>query len=235
MNKKILTIIEIILLLILIKLFLTFVLNEMFIVKYNKEKYDTNDLKILSLMNFPQSYIYHYNQGNVLYQNGKYNEAIEEYYKSLEKHPPEKKECSIRINLALAKLKTLKKETEENKKKNIEILKQARKILCENGCANENDSNGHNEKAQELKEDIDKKLKQLEADQEENSSDEKNENKNEQEKEEKTKENNKTKEAEEKLMKIQEQTIGERQKELEDNERLWSDDYSYIYYDGKTW
>ncbi|MCI8546214.1 MAG: hypothetical protein HFJ44_03165 [Clostridia bacterium] len=233
MNKKILTIIEIILLLILIKLFLTFLLNGIFIAKYNKEKYDINDLKVLSLINFPESYIYHYNQGNVLYQNGKYDEAIEEYYKSLEKHPPEKKECAIRINLTLAKLKTLKSETEENKKKNIEILKQARKILCENGCANEEDSNGHSKKAQELKEDIDKKLKQLEEDKEENSSDEKN--KEEQEKEEKSKENNKTKEAEEKLMKIQEQTIGERQKELEDNEMLWSDDYSYIYYDGKTW
>lgn len=233
MNKKILTIIEIILLLILIKLFLTFLLNGIFITKYNKEKYDINDLKILSLINFPESYIFHYNQGNVFYQNGKYDEAIEEYYTSLEKNPPEKKECSIRINLALAKLKTLKSETEENKKKNIEILKQARKILCENGCANENDSNGHNEKAQELKDDIDKKLKQLEANQEENDSDE--EDKKQDEKEKNSKENNKTKKAEEQLKKIQEESLEERQKELEINKRLFNFDYTHIYYDGKTW
>lgn len=235
MNKKILTIIEVILLIILIKLFSTFLLNGIFIAKYNKEKYDLNDLKILSLINFPESYIFHYNQGNVLYQNGKYDEAIEEYYTSLEKNPPERKECSIRINLALAKLKTLKSETEENKKKNIEILKQARKILCENGCANENDSNGHNEKAQELKDDIDKKLKELESEQEDDDNKGDDEKKGDKEKDNNSKGNNKTKEAEEKLKKLQEEALGERQKELEVNERLWSNDYSFIYYDGKTW
>ncbi len=71
MKKKILTIIEVLLLILLIKLVATFIINEIFIQNYNKGKYNTDNLKILSITNFPESYILHYNQGNTLYQNGK--------------------------------------------------------------------------------------------------------------------------------------------------------------------
>lgn len=240
MKKKIFTFLEVLLLLILIKLVATFIINEIFIQNYEKGKYNINSIKILSVMNFPEGYIYHYNKGNILYKNEKYTEAIEEYYKALERNPPEKKECQIRINLALARLQALRdnEDSEEDKNKNIDILKSARNILCEKGCAGEKENNGHSEEAEKLKADIDRKLKELEENQ--NDDDDDNDEKKDDEKEkeenkEKESKDKKTKQAEEKLKQIQEQSLEERQKELEASDRLWNGDSSHIFYEGKRW
>lgn len=238
MKKKVLTFLEVLLLLILIKLVATFIINEIFIQNYNKGKYDENSIKILSIINFPEGYVYHYNKGNILYQNEKYEEAIDEYYKALEKQPPKEKECKIRINLALAKLQELRNnnDNEEDKNKNIAILKSARGILCEKGCAGEKDNNGHSEEAEKLKADIDRKLKELEKDKDSEEDDDNEESDDEKDNNKKNNnQDNKTKKAEEKLKEIQEQSLEERQKELEANERLFSGDSSSIFYDGKRW
>ncbi len=226
MKVKILVIIEILLAIILLKFSITFALNKNFINNYNNKKYNEEDLAISEFLNIEQPYIVHYNKGNILYKNGKYNEAIEEYNKSLNLYPPEKKECKIRINIALSKIAMLEKDDEEHKKKNIETLKSARYTLCEKGCANENDNNGHSKDAEKLKQDIDKKLNELENTNNTPSNQNEPENKPEN-KQEETKE--------EQLKKLQQEALKNRQQELENNERLWNYDPSYILYDGKRW
>lgn len=234
MRRKILIITYVLLTLILLKLVATLLINEKFISDYNNEEYNEDTLKILSIINFPQSYILYYNQGNALYQKGEYKEAIEKYYKALEKNPPQNKECSIRINLALAKLKEYNDdETEENKKQNIEILNSARNILCENGCANSEDSNGHSEEAEKLKKDIDDKLKELQQE-----DDEENEQENSDEDSTTSSEENsksKTEKQEEELKELQQESLKERQEQLSADEKRYDGTYNYIYYDGKRW
>lgn len=243
MKKKILTILEVLLLLILIKLVATFVINEIFIKKYDNGTYDIKSIKILSFANFPESYIVHYNRGNVYYQNEQFTDAIEEYNKALEKHPTKKKECSIRINLALATLQALSgsDNSEENRNRNIEILKSARGILCEKNCAGENDNNGHSEEAEKLKADIDRMLKKLEneaqggSDGEEDPEEEEENKKNNQNKTSKSNKNEIEK-AEEELMKIQQQSLQERQEELTSNETRYAENsYEALFYEGKRW
>ena len=47
-------------------------------------------------------YIYFYNQGNDRYERLDYTGAIESYEQALNANPPHFKECSVRVNLALA-------------------------------------------------------------------------------------------------------------------------------------
>lgn len=242
MKKKILTILEVLLLLILIKLVATFVINEIFIKKYDNGNYDVKNIKILDFANFPESYIVYYNRGNIYYQNEQYKEAIEEYNKALENHPTKKKECSIRINLALATLQDLSgsDNSEENKNRNIEILKSARGILCEKNCAGEKDNNGHSEEAEKLKADIDKILKKLEEKEQGGDDGEESEEGEEQEenKENKSNKGNKSEveKAEEELMKIQQESLKERQEEITSNENMFGENsVEALFYEGKRW
>ena len=172
MKKKVLIAYGI-LIIIGVKLFVTFVSNEKIISNYKSGIYDINAQKKMLLFNFVEPYIAHYNYGNILYKNSDFDGAIKEYNKALKLFPTEEKECDIRINLALAMLANIDEKSEADEK--IEKLLEARKKLCEVGCANENDSYGHNETAEELKSEIDElieKLKQT-TDSEEKESDEK--------------------------------------------------------------
>ena len=234
MVKKLLIVIEIILSIVLLKLFANFLINEKFINDYEKGKYDLKIIGVLSFPNLSQSYIYHYNRGNALYQTEKYEEAIDEYYKALNSRMSEKEECSVRINLALAKLKTLDDlENEDNKEKNIAILKSARNVLTEKGCANDKDDNGHSKEAEQLKKDIDDMLKKLENEKNEEDPKEQEEQQEQQEKQENEKnETEKRKRAKEELKQIQEESTKERNEQLESSEN-WSS--SYEYYGGKRW
>ena len=98
MKRKILIGIYIILILILIKLSYNTIVNSVLISKYNEGQYSENQAKLLTYMNFTQSYVANYNYGNILYQNGEYESAIEEYAKALKGIIPKDKECNIRIN-----------------------------------------------------------------------------------------------------------------------------------------
>lgn len=240
--KKIFWIFYIILILILLKLIFFFVINETFISDYKNEEYSDKKLKILSMLNFPESYIVHYNKGNVFYQEEDYDSAIDECKDALTKHPTKKKECSIRINLALAMIAQIDFDdnSEENIQNAINTLYDARDVLCENGCANENDDNGHSEKAEQLKKDIDDTIKELEEKQNSSDSDEDEEEseKNddtEKKDEEKESSNSESKEKRQKeeLEKARQESSETRNNDLTESESRVGEEYEY--YDGKIW
>lgn len=109
------------------------------------------------------SYIFYYNNGNSHYRKRDYTAAIEAYEKALKANPPEQKECSIRINMALAIIYNIGSDYAKPDKieGTIETLKQAREVLLEVGCATE-DGDGHSETAEQLKDEIDAIIEDLE-------------------------------------------------------------------------
>lgn len=177
MKKNILITIYVILIFITLKFLYNSLFNGILIDKYNKGEYSDSEAKALTFLNFTESYIANYNYGNILYQNGEYEKAIEQYEKSLKGIIPKDKECKIRINYALAICKTV--QVDENDQNSIqsaiEKYESAIEILTQKGCANKNDNNGHNTQAETLKKDIQKeidRLKQLRKKEQNNKDDE---------------------------------------------------------------
>ena len=111
-------------------------------------------------------YIFIYNKGNKLYERFDYPGAIEAYQDALNANPPHFKECSVRVNLALAMIYNMGEDfaAPENIENSINTLLEARDILLEDGCASD-DGDGHSKPAQQLKEEIDKLLEQLQEQQ----------------------------------------------------------------------
>ncbi len=212
--KKRTLIIYIILILISIKLPATFLINESFISDYNKGIYNEKKIQKLFCLNIIESYIAHYNYGNVLYQNNNFDKAIEEYKKALKRFPPEDKECSIRVNLVLAMLAKI--DENDSKDEIITMLQEAREELCDDTC--------ENEKTQKLKNEIDNMIKELnQSNQEEQ---EQKENEAEEDKEEPNKD-----EIQEQLEKIQRDAKQSRDEDLEYINSTVGQDY----YSGKRW
>ncbi len=148
-----------------------YLINSVFVFKYNHGSYTAGNYnakieEFLSKLNIPEGYVPYYNAGNAHYMNGDYDEAISYYKDALESHPTEKKECDIRVNLALAMLKKIDfdhLETEKQKANAIRQLQSARNVLVEKGCADPYGTNGHDPEAEQLKQDIDKMLEELGA------------------------------------------------------------------------
>lgn len=137
--------------------------NHSFVRNYNKGQYNTQSEEKLLSMNFPESYVPYYNLGNAAYRNGDYNSAISYYSDALKHFPPEKKECDIRVNLALSLCNTIdfySLDTQDKIDTALFVLYKARDILLEKGCAT-NEGDGHDADAQKLKEDIDKMIELL--------------------------------------------------------------------------
>ena len=163
MKKKILIIVYIMIMIVCAKQALNYFYNDYVMDHYRDGDYSINDNLLLSA-NFIEPYIAHYNNGNIFYNNSLYEEAINEYREALKCTPiPEKRECSIRINLALAMLKTLGDDYSEpeNIDDSLALLYEARDVLLEVGCASD-DGDGHSWKAQKLKDDIDEMIEELE-------------------------------------------------------------------------
>ena len=120
---------------------------------YKKEKYEFNQLGFLG---FTEPYINPYNRGNIFYSLGDYDRAIAEYDLALSYNPPEPADCMIRVNYALALIAPSDpdKINEDNLEEILDILDEARDILCEDGCANDKGT-GHYDPAQTLKDEID--------------------------------------------------------------------------------
>ena len=154
MKKRVIMTVIIIMALIALKLLFNTIVNTILINKYNDGEYSESQVKMLTFLNFPESYVANYNYGNILYQNGEYESAIEKYKEALSGNVPKFKECSIRINYALAICKTVKvdEKDQESIKSAIQKYEEAIDVLTEQGCANKNDKNGHSQKAEKLKE-----------------------------------------------------------------------------------
>jgi len=127
---------------------------------------------ILIFLIFRIPYVYLYNKGNELYEDEDYELAVQSYEKALNVYPPKKKECSIRINLALSMIYQIDFDriNEEDKDNVIKTLEDAKDVLCEKGCATE-DNDGHSKKAQKLKNEIDDLIEELQSDEENNQDD----------------------------------------------------------------
>lgn len=161
-KRKILTGIYVIMLLICGKLAFNYIYNAIVIYRYHQYDYTVN-VKPLLVFNWSEPYIVHYNQGNLYYKNDGFEDAIASYERALELNPPEEKECAIRINLALAMLGMMDEDyaAPEHMDTSLEILRGARDVLLEKGCAAEN-GDGHSETAEQLKEEIEALIEQLE-------------------------------------------------------------------------
>lgn len=104
-----------------------------------------------------------YNNGRMFYKMGEYEQAESHFVMALWERKTKRQECKIRINLALSIVAPITPESvnADNLEESIARLEYARDILTENDCAHENDSDGHNKKAQRLKEEIDEYIKKL--------------------------------------------------------------------------
>ncbi|MGN0346809.1 MAG: tetratricopeptide repeat protein [Lachnospiraceae bacterium] len=145
-----------------VKLIFTYAYNE-FTNKQLEADNTDGSYEVLQYLNYPQPYIAYYNQGNLEYQRGRYEEAIAEYEKALQENIPAGEECKVRINEALSYIATLPGDYDaiENIPDSLETLYTARDILLEQECAKD-EGRGHNSKAQRLKEEIDDEIERLE-------------------------------------------------------------------------
>lgn len=146
-------------------LLLSFYSNRKMIKDYKKDKFEFNQLGFLG---FTEPYINPYNRGNIFYALGDYDRAIAEYETALSYNPPEPADCMIRVNYALALLAPIDADniTDENLDIVLDILDEARDVLCEDGCAND-EGTGHDDAAQKLKDEIDEFEEELLNQQEE--------------------------------------------------------------------
>lgn len=163
MKRKIVIVIYIILILISFKLLYNIGTNSRLINKYNNGEYTDNLARNLTYFDFLQRYVANYNYGNILYQKGEYESAIEEYKKALKGIVPKYKECNIRINYALAICRTVNvnEKNQDSIKNAIKTYETAIEVLTEDGCANKTNNKGHSQKAEQLKKDIQKEIDRL--------------------------------------------------------------------------
>lgn len=162
MGKKILIGLYVILVLVCGNLVFNFIYNSIVVYAFNNTEYKVTMGPVL-MFNWSEPYIAHYNQGNLYYREGWYADAIESYYKALEYKVPQERECSIRINIALALAHSLGDDYADpaNVDNSLMTLYAARDVLLEKECATE-DGAGHSDQAQKLKEEIDAIIKELE-------------------------------------------------------------------------
>ena len=147
---------------------INYVANENFIKNVSAKMYGEN---VLSFLGFTEKYIAPYNLGNMYYEEGEYDLAIEQYNEALSYEPEEGPDCLIRINLALSMVMPIDVDNlePEDIDDTIDILEDAIDILTENGCAADKRRDSHNKDAQQLKKDIEDLIEKLKQQQQEQS------------------------------------------------------------------
>lgn len=166
-------------------LILRWSLNAYFVSEAKKGRYHYEMEKMLTTFNIPDGYVIWYNIGNYHYQQGDFEEAEQDYYRAIECGIPYEKECPVKVNLALSMIEQLSDEEweaffecDDSEEMNAQARKvektliTARTILCEDGCAHENDEEGHYEDAQILKDEIDELLENSSSDEDDEEDDE---------------------------------------------------------------
>ena len=143
--------------------------NRLFLYSYDNGSYSRFPESLGRPLAFGDNYVVPYNLGNAAYQLGNYREAEDCFADALRRHPPaEEVECKVRINLALSKLHAydfdgMDKGDERQVEEALQVLRSARAVLTESGCANEKAGvyDGHSEEAEKLKRDIDAMIDKL--------------------------------------------------------------------------
>ena len=125
-------------------------LNEIFISNINDGNYSDSIAKVLYMLNIEEPYIVHYNDGIRYYKLDDFKSAETRFETALKNDPPEERICTIRINLSLSMVKQVK----ENDPNIHSKLEEAKEVLYEDGCANENDDNGKSDDAEKLEQEI---------------------------------------------------------------------------------
>ena len=219
--KKKCTIVWGVLIACLMLLVINYVANEIAIKDYSIGIYKKNFFSGLGVL---EPCIAPYNEGNRYYEQGDYENAVKAYQTALKKSPDEQEECNIRINLALAMVKPLDLKEGEAEEL-IPVLEAAEEVLCEKGCANDQGT-GHDEDAQQLRDEIAALLEELKQDRKE---DDNNEKKQDDKKEKDDKK--KTEDIKEQLLELQQQGTQGRNNKLDEAKYL----SNFDFYDGKTW
>ena len=123
-------------------------------------------------------------------------------------------------------LNTIEKyDSKENK---LKILNEAKDIICEDGCANKEDDNGHSREAEKLKKDIEREIDRLQDkfDEDDESNDD-----NEDEKDDEKQGSKEPEKKLEELEEIQKEAMKGRDNELREA-NMFTD---FVPYMGKTW
>lgn len=111
-------------------------------------------------------YVPNYNLGHSAYQAKDYDRAIDYYDQALSYKPKWHRECPIRINLTLSMLREI--DYSDKSQATIDALKEARAVLCADGCADPNGEpgkGGHDRDAIRLRDEIDQVLQDMENNQ----------------------------------------------------------------------
>lgn len=150
-------------------------LNAYYVNEARNGKYHPEIAELLIKLGLPDEYIVWYNLGNYYFDEEEYDEAKDAYLKAIECDIPYGKECPVKVNLALAMLSEITEDewdmfylscslnmTNATARKVEKILKEAREVLIADGCAHEDDEDGHDEAAQKLKDEIDELLEMAE-------------------------------------------------------------------------
>ncbi len=203
----------------------------------NRKAYDNGEYSIRTFnsLGVTQSYIEPYNEGCMYYQEGDYEKAIEKFREALEKNPGHDNdiECSIRINLALSMIAPIdiKNANPEEKEAILVIIKEAKKVLCDEECAHMDDEDGHNKEAQKLKDELDQMEKELTQEPENGGNGDDN---NTEEPTEEPKEPENSDDVQKQLEDIQNQSNQQRSSEMQEygDDGIWGNNG---YYDGNCW
>lgn len=135
-----------------------YIINEVDNYYYRQGVYDTPLNKLLYLFKLTEKYIPYYNNGNIFYQTEDYGNAIKNYQKALENNPPEERVCQVRVNYALAFIKTIDFNFPDEA---IQKLDEAKQILYGDDCAGVDEQNGEDPTSDHLEEEINNAQKEL--------------------------------------------------------------------------
>lgn len=241
--KRIVAIIGIVSVLAFAALLVNYICGERMIDRYNKRIFESSTVN--AYLGFTQPYIYHYNKGDIYYSQGDYKGAENEFENALKWETGMPEDCEMRINYALSIVKQIDPQTvtKDNLDEAIDRLEEAKTALLKNGCAHDEDENGHNSDAQTLKDEIDKFEEKLRQQVDESQPDDQDKNddnkdkdkdskKDSDEKKDDSTEADKNDQIKKQLQDIQNEGLEQRNQDM-DSYEAYKDGYSF--YDGQTW
>ena len=221
-------------------------LNAYYVNEARNGKYHPEIAELLIKLGLPDEYIVWYNLGNYYFDDEEYGDAKDAYLKAIDCGIPYGKECPVKVNLALAMMSEITEDewdmfylscylgqANATSRKVEKILKEAREVLIADGCAHEDDEDGHDEAAQKLKDEIDELLEQAQVEEEQEPGEEEQEEEGEEGEEEEIQEVSPSPMSEEDIMEHIQDQLDENQDERADDRQFYEDYYG-LGNDGDT-